>query len=195
MNWTEIDILNLVNLFKEKEYILLNGIYQANPLGIRAKIGYTNTFDDFICNLRKNHANVWELLICEGTVDPGKYWMLHPMNPLGTFKICPGQTIDAFKIGYHQNKYRALVQNRPIKGWRDNKIDLIYDEQKIGYGEGINLHHAGKHSIEINNWSAGCQVIAIETEFDEYMKEVDEHIAYGYKQTFNYTLFLEEDLI
>lgn len=194
MKWTDLSIDVILNLYSANNYIVVDKILFANVFGVRSKGGYTNTFDDQICILRKNYADVWESLICSGTTDPGKYWLENPENVHGTAILKPGQHRASHKVGLHKGEYRALVQNAPLPVWRDSNKTDSYDHTSDDYGIfGINIHRANPDatSTEINKWSAGCQVMCNPLEFKEFMNEVDDHIAQGYGDVFTYTLFEE----
>ena len=92
-----------------------------------------------------------------------------------------------------KGKYIALVQNRPVAVYRDRNKDSVYDIEAATINTGvfgINLHHAGADSTEVNNWSAGCQVIARLRDFQQLMSIVSKQKASSY----TYTLIKEEDL-
>jgi hypothetical protein len=73
MDWTNITTDKLVAAYQKKNYILKNGIYQANVFGIRANTPANNKFDDIVGILRMNYGNSWEVLLCGATTDPGTY--------------------------------------------------------------------------------------------------------------------------
>ena len=192
MIWTDLSIDVILGLYEKNNYTVIDKILFANVLGVRNNTGYTNTFDDDVCILRKNNANVWEILICAATTDPGKYYMEHPENVKGTAILKAGQHINSHKVGLHKGQYRALVQNAPLPVWRDNNKNDTYDYTVTDVGNfGINIHHASPThtSTSVDNWSAGCTVVASPDEFKEFMVEIDEHVAQGYPNIFTYTLF------
>ena len=72
---------------------------------------------------------------------------------------------------------------------KDNILD--YDPRTIDVGIfGTNIHRASKTgtSTEVNNWSAGCQVIANIDHFNEFM-DICRQSAKLYGNKFTYTLF------
>jgi hypothetical protein len=195
VQWIDITTDSLVNVYKKNNYILKTNPYELNVFGIRSKGGMTNTFNDIIGALRLNWGGSWEVLICKGTTDPGLYWLQHPMNVNGTAILMPGQYIGSHKTGKHNGKYRALVQCGKLRIWRDRDQDQEYDytAPQDAINTGINIHHAGVNSIIVDKWSAGCQVCAILTEFQELMNQVDDHLTL-WPDLFDYTLFEEEKL-
>ena len=62
-------------------------------------------------------------------------------------------------------------------------------------GCGLEIHHANNDfaSIEVNNWSAGCQVIADPVSFSALMELVGKSLAVR-GNLFSYTLLEEGDL-
>ena len=54
--------------------------------------------------------------------------------------------------------------------------------------------HNDSLRIEVDNWSAGCQVLANKEDFDRLMKLAHRQISQGYGKLFTYTLINEEDL-
>jgi hypothetical protein len=196
MKWTDITTDLLVSNYKKNNYVLKTGVYQLNVFGIRSSGGMTNTFNDIVGALRMNHGNMWEVLLCDATTDPGLYWLQHPMNVAGTAVLMPGQYINSHKTGLHKGQYRALVQCGKLRVWRDKDKDNEYDytTPQDATNTGINIHHAGTNSTVIDKWSAGCQVLAKLIEFDALMEQVNEHIGKGYPDLFDYTLFEEVKL-
>ncbi len=108
-----------------------------------------------------------EIKFYKGTTDPGRYWTINKLNPLGTAHLCLGYHKDIWKLEKHRKKYIALCntwQCEPTTVWRDINKDGKFDHQneKIYTGYfGINLHRAHKiyRTTYIGKYSAGCQVI------------------------------------
>jgi hypothetical protein len=66
----------------------------------------------------------------------------------------------------------------------DDKIDTGFF--------GINIHKAGRASVQVDKWSAGCQVFAKSADFAEFM-DLTEEAEKRYGNSFTYTLLLETD--
>ncbi|WP_291630188.1 hypothetical protein [Clostridium sp.] len=191
---------NFENLFKKKGYAYFtNGAYNLNIIGIRASEDkVTNKFDDILILIYKTPNGNWAKQIYKITTDPGKYYMNKPSNPKGTAILVPGQYRGAYKIGFHRGKYKALCQHKLVKVYRDNNKNEIYDYNPDTIDEGffgINIHKAGKDSKQVDTWSAGCQVFAVEREFKSFMEFCQKQIDYTKCETFTYTLLREEDLV
>ena len=199
----DVNIIHKINrtdfakLFKSKGYVFFDkGEYNLNIIGVR-KSGnlITNGFDDYIVVVFKNKRG-WQKLYYPATTEPGSYYMYTVPNKVGTAIMVPGQYRGAYKIGKHQGKYKALVQIKPVKVYRDKNKDSFYDmePETIQNGVfGINIHKAGNASKRIDKWSAGCQVIANNNDFKSFM-QLCEKAANLYGDTFTYTLINEEDL-
>ena len=191
---------NFENLFKNKGYTYFtNGAYNLNIIGVRASGAIiTNSFDDILLIIYKTPTGTWNRQIYQITTDPGQFYMNKPCNSKGTAILVPGQYRGTYKIGLHRRKYKALCQNKPVKVYRDNNKDSVYDydPNKLDEGMfGINIHKAGTLSKRVDTWSAGCQVFASETEFRAFMNYCNKQIKYGHGDTFTYTLLKEEDLV
>ena len=128
------------------------------------------------------------------TTDPGQYYLLNPLQVKGTAILCPGHYAGIWEIDSHAGKYEALCQRGgEVTVWRDADRDGNLDTTgKIDTGFfGINLHKAGEHSTRVDRWSAGCQVLANESDFDEMMRLARLQVATNGYKSFSYTL-LEE---
>ena len=112
-----------------------------------------------------------------------------------------GQYRGSHKIGLHQGKYEALRQQKPLKVYRDGNQDDCYDfiEENVHEGiYGINIHRAtartGGKSIQVDKWSAGCQVIAANDDFKLFM-EVCRNARDVWGNSFTYTLINSDDIV
>uniref|UniRef100_A0AAU8MIZ9 YkuD domain-containing protein n=1 Tax=Geladintestivirus 4 TaxID=3233136 RepID=A0AAU8MIZ9_9CAUD len=174
------------------------GKYNLNIIGIRRSgSSVTNKFDDVIVVEYKDVYDIRTRKIYAATTKPGITTMTKPVSYKGCAILVPGQYRSAWKLGYHQGKYEAIVQYKTLPVYRDNNKDTIYDFDVKTIEEGtfgINIHKAGEYSTLVNNWSAGCQVLANKEDFDELMKLVHRQISQGYGKLFTYTLINEEDL-
>lgn len=196
----KLALYDFEKLFRNKGYIYFTkGAYNLNIIGIRTNNNnkVTNIFDDFIVIDYKLPSGCKKRIVYEATTDPGKYYMLNPMNCNGTAIMVPGQYRGAYEIGKHNGKYRALCQKKPIKVYRDKNKDLIYNLDPKTIEEGIfgcNIHKAGNSSKYVDNWSAGCQVLAKALDFNNLMYLANKQIESGNGNTFTYTLLTEDDL-
>lgn len=183
---------------KAKNYVVFqnNTPADVNVVGIRAN-SHENVFDDIICVFFENEGRD-NVLYFRATTDPGLYWLENPITESGTAILKPDQYRGAFRIGKHKGKYPALVQNSPLTVFRDYNRDHVLDfdtPQETGMF-GINIHcamHKGK-SIEVDKWSAGCQVIADWYEFMIFMA-IMKKARSVYGNSFTYTLLTEEDIV
>tara|TARA_R100001163_G_scaffold65458_1_gene62694 strand:- start:2363 stop:2968 length:606 start_codon:yes stop_codon:yes gene_type:complete len=173
-----------------------NGDYNVNIVGVRNSATHnevTNKFDDWMTISYKVNGE-WNFHCYDCTTDPGKYWVDNLMNPDGVAIVVPGQYRSSHKIGLHQGKYEALRQQKPIKVWRDDNKDNVYDHIADDIQDGvfgINIHRATKYpgheSTQVDKWSAGCQVIAAYNDFEEFMN-VMYKARDAWSNSFTYTL-------
>ncbi len=181
-----------------KGYTWFTQPYQLNLIGIRNNEAKPNKFDDRFCICYTN-GKEWYTHIFKCTTDPGLYYLLNPENVKGTAILVPDQYIDCWEIGKHKGLYNALRQCKPVTVWRDNDRDSLLDfgvaatETRLIY---INIHRANEkwESVQVDRWSAGCQVIANPKSFDVLMKLAWEWVRLG-GQYFSYTLLTEADLV
>lgn len=175
-----------------------NGKYNLNIIGVRKNgIKVTNRFDDFIVVEFIDNYGIKTRKVYPATTDPGLKSMENPVNVKGCAILVPGQYRSCFKLGIHKGQYEAVVQYKPVKVYRDNNKDKVYDfnSKTIEDGMfGINIHKAGKASTIVDGWSAGCQVFARKEDFDDFMKLAHRQISQGFGKLFTYTLITEEDL-
>lgn len=187
------DILQSVH---KHNFRVFTGPYNMNIVGVRNANGTPNLFDDKIYVVYQDQDLNW---ICEGydaTTDAGLYFMNKPMRASGTaVLIDPYQYRGVFMLGRHKNVYPCLIQSKPMAVWRDSNKNDIIDEFKIGSATAIQIHRASSRwkSQKINNWSAGCQVIADPKMFESFMNHVmiclDKRPTW---RTFTYTLIKSE---
>ena len=175
-----------------------NGKYNLNIIGVRrAGNKVTNQFDDYIVVEYIDMYGIKTRDVFPATTDPGLSSMTKPMSTKGCAILVPGQYRSSWMIGYHKGKYEAIVQYKPVKVYRDNNKDKVYDFDSKTIEEGIfgiNIHKAGDNSTIVNGWSAGCQVLARRKDFDKLMKLAHYQISQGHGKLFTYTLINEEDL-
>lgn len=176
--------------------------YDLNIIGIRSnqENKVTNRFDDYFVVIyldenKKENRKIWKC-----TTEPGLDYMKNPAASKGTAIVVPGQYRKLWKLGLHQGKYEALCQRGQIRVYRDGNKNLIYDQkpEKIDSGIfGINMHRASKNgtTYSVGKYSAGCQVFATATDFDEMIKLAKKQIKWGCGDSFTYTLLTEKELI
>jgi|TARA_B110001452_G_C15113176_1_gene388035 hypothetical protein len=179
-----------------------HGAYNVNIIGVRnAATGdeITNKFDDCMTISYKDDNGDWHFNCWKCTTDPGKYWAEHLLNKDGVAILKEGQYRGSHKIRKHQGKYDALCQKGPVKVYRDKNMDDEYDliEENVHEGVyGINIHKAGSWksgSVQVDKWSAGCQVFSKEDDFYDFM-----NVMYKSRDrwgnSFTYTLINSKDV-
>ena len=157
------------------------GRLNLNLIGIRHSDYASNGFDDVLCCAYMDPVGVKRVEHWPATTDPGWHWLQKEfMNPKGCAVLVPGQ-------------YRCLVQVKPLKVWRDRNRDRTLDHASPDEGMfGIHIHKAGEASVQVDRWSAGCQVLARRADFLRMMELYDASAKlYGPRVT--YTLLTERD--
>lgn len=179
-----------------------NGDYNLNIVGVRNSETLnevTNKFDDHMTLSYKKDGE-WKFHCYDCTTDPGKYWVENIMRESGVAILKPNQYRSSHKIRLHQGKYEALGQQGPVQVYRDNNKDECYDliEENVEQGLfGINIHRAtkweGKKSSQVDKWSAGCQVIASNDDWEEFMT-ICRKARDIWGNSFTYTLIESDDI-
>jgi len=180
----------IIEVLKEKGYTVFDD-GQVNLIGVRFESEEANAFDDEMHLVWKS-GDAWNHKTYRITTDPGTYWLKNPSNVDGTAILVPGQ-YPVYQWALHQGRYRTLCQRGgTVTVWRDNNKDNTLDyggEEHTGWF-GINIHHAGTNSTQVDKWSAGCQVFARLTDWGEAM-----HICESSGvERFTYSLVEEKDL-
>jgi hypothetical protein len=104
--------------------------------------------DDFVLCIGDN-VTEWK-----GSTDPGQYYLQHPLNPQGCAQLKEG--IHMFKPGTHQGRFLAFVQ---AESFHVNRLDSKGNIETVEFGEfGIHIHSGGP-GLNVDRFSAGCQVI------------------------------------
>lgn len=179
-----------------------HGAYNVNIIGVRnGATGdeITNKFDDCMTISYKDDAGNWNFNCWKCTTDPGTYWAENLMNKAGVAILKEGQYRGSHMIGLHQGKYEALRQKGPLKVYRDNNLDDEYDliEEDVQNGIfGINIHKAGSWksgSVQVDKWSAGCQVFSKQDDFYDFMNVMNK-ARDRWGNSFTYTLINSKDV-
>jgi hypothetical protein len=196
-----ITIEKLLAAMERNQYRIFNGELNLNIIGVRHKNTRANTFNDVLCVLFEE-SGIWQLEQYKCTTDPGIYYRTNPCNVDGTAIVVPMQHRSLWTFGYHQGKYPALVQNKPVTVFRDGNKDETIDTdvtnenviKQKGYF-GINCHHASatRESTQVDKWSAGCQVLAKPNDFECFMA-LCQQSSKKWGDTFTYTLLEQQQL-
>jgi len=179
-----------------------NKDYDVNIVGIRNSetLGkVTNMFDDKL-TISYKLGGVWKFHCYDCTTDPGTHWVENVMRKEGVAILKPAQYRGSHKIALHQGKYEALCQRKAVKVYRDNNRDDNFNllEESLMEGVfGINIHRAtsvsAAKSLQVDRWSAGCQVIASNDDWCEFL-EICKKAKEVWGNSFTYTLIESNDL-
>lgn len=192
--------LEILETYKSKGYPLNSGINEVNIFSIRNDDPIANSFDDSIGILTRVTPSSWYVYQWDATTDPGLYYRNNPMNKDGTAIVIPAFHPKCHKVGLHKG-YEAMEQVGPMKYVRDNNkngvLDFLYKitGAKIFNQIGkTNIHKAGKASKLVDKWSAGCQVFAVENDFNLFMTIVKKSASFKKANLFDYALFELKDI-
>lgn len=192
---TTLSVKKLKDALKRKDAPLFSGELNLNIIGIRSADTQANTFNDVLAVLYQVDGK-WKTEFFPCTTDPGTYYREHAINAKGTAILKPGHYRSCWQIGAHRGQYKALVQRGLMTVYRDNNADKNMDlqDEESGYF-GINLHRASRngYTLQVDRWSAGCQVLANMDDFKRLMELVNLS-AKKYGSRFSYTLLDEDDL-
>ena len=177
--------------------------YDVNIVGVRnseTNGRVTNAFDDCMTISYKVEGE-WKFHCFPCTTDPGTHWVENILNDRGVAILKPGQYRGSHKLRLHQGKYLALGQKKPMKLYRDANLDGKYDLIEESVREelvGINIHRAtsraGGKSTRIDKWSAGCQVIADNDDWHEFL-DICQTAREIWGNSFTYTLLESKDIV
>ena len=182
-----------------------NKSYDVNIIGIRndeTKGRVTNAFDDTMTISYKNEDGEWQYHEFDCTTDPGSAYMDNPiLENTGCAILKPNQYRGSHKLRLHGGKYLALGQKKDVTVYRDNDRDNNYDldESKTDTGLfGINIHRAtgraGNKSTRVDKWSAGCQVIADNDDWHQFL-DICQTAREIHGNSFSYTLLNSNDIV
>jgi hypothetical protein len=192
----KINSTALIDAFKAIDAPIYKGDYNLNIFGIRSNDTASNAFND-VLGVLFQVAGKWNVLLFDGTTDPGIYYRENPINVDGTAILALGHHPGCWVLGAHKGKYPALVQKAPMRVHRDANQDKELDtDTTIDEGLfGINLHCASQSivSMQVDKWSAGCQVTADHLDLN-IVVALARKAASLYGNSFSYTLLSEEQL-
>lgn len=185
-------LLKLRNILNIHRYRIYTRPFELNIVGLRSDNTQSNRFDDEIHVFFRDDRNKWHHYLFKATTDPGTYWLNNPMQPQGTAILAAGQYEGAYQLGYHQGKYLALVQRKPVTVIRDYDrnatLDFFNGTQTTGL-YGINIHRAMLNGTtkSVDKHSAGCQVFSNINDYLFFLKLCERH-GELYGNQFTYTL-------
>jgi hypothetical protein len=182
-------------LAKQKGYVINEKPHYLNIWGFRSDNKVPNSFDDeiHVFTISGTSQNpVWMYWIFKCTTDPGTFWLKNPERQQGTAILNPGQYKNSHAIGLHRGKYTALVQIGILKVTRDyNRNNVLdFNNGKVVNGlYGINIHRASKNgsTLEVDKYSAGCQVFKNAKDFEFFIGLCQTHRKH-HGNKFTYTL-------
>lgn len=204
------DINTVIEVLKGKGYPVFDGRdFDLTLFGIRTNIGgptgqsrQYDTFDDHIGVLWREQGKM-QMLLVDGTTDPGLYYLQHPINADGTAIMVPDHYPGLWQKGPHgRGRVDAFRQKGEVAVYRDRDRDNYLDmgghiSVQRGTRFWINLHPAtyrvGGRARSIGQWSAGCQVIQDWKDWSRFVRLRDEQIRRTGVDSFSYSLVTRAD--
>lgn len=196
-----ISLSDITRVLSRKNYIFYDsGHFNLNLIGIRSEDSQSDKFDDQFHVIYRDYQNMVQHHVFECSTDPGKHFLLKPMNIGGCAILVPGQYKSAYKIGQHKG-YKALEQAGLMCYVRDNNLDTQLDfdlyrdpekRKKHAFFSNIksNIHRASAIAdlLHIGAYSAGCQVLRKKKDFDFLMELAENQVKEEHGNLFSYTL-------
>ena len=123
-------------------------------IGIRGELAPDHVpilgiYDDVLILMIGDVCTEWK-----GSTNPGQYFINHPTNPKGCAQLVEG--IHMFKPGIHNDQFPAFVQAEDFAVNRLNEKGQIVLQETGEFG--IHLHSGGPGE-DVNQYSAGCQIV------------------------------------
>lgn len=194
----KLEVGNIIAAMHAKEYRVFESEkgHDLNLVGIRTDDDTANAFNDVVSVFYRFDGR-WNFFAFPATTDPGTFFRENPINLKGTAIMKPGQYRGAYMVGKHKG-YTALQQKGNITVFRDNNKDATLDtdgSEDTKKTHAVNIHRANRvrASTQVDNWSAGCQVLQDPDHFD-FLIALCKKARDKYGNSFTYTLLEEGDL-
>lgn len=215
-NWNDDKVMKLmygcIQFMNKSNYVIYWEKWKLNMVGIRTPINKNiNKFNDLLLlwwfeedeipgNIKSMKSKV-KFRLYRITTVPGKTYRINGFEGHDCGYLKEGQYLD-YHIGLHQKKYTALCGGYQ-HAWRSKKgkENLTPDYSSTGKF-GMNIHKSSYNqnpndstpTININDWSAGCHVFQVLSNFTEYMSIVNKSKNIVNSNKFTYTLVAENDI-
>lgn len=202
----------ITEVIEEKGYrFFTKGYYNLNLIGVRSSESKSDAFDDLYHLIFRAEDNHFKHYVFPFTSDPGKHWLLNPLNSGGTAIVVPNQYLGVYKLGIHgrtwaSGGYPALEQVKEMEYVRDNNKDSILDfdlyrdpakRKKYAFWANLksNTHRASKWKkvLNVGKYSAACQVIQDPNHFERTLIPILKKSIGIWGNSFSYTLLESKD--
>lgn len=176
------------------------GITTENNDDISSNNDDINEYNDALYLIRSVGGKPeYKSYVC--TIDPGLYWLQHPMNVNGTARIAQG--IYKYKVGIHRghqaltqyskvtvNRYEPHSSDKPWFQWKDEPIAGKQTDFLA-----VDIHAKSSTSKFVDKASAGCTVINstwTDPPWKDFFSTVETYLATEHKPYICYCV-LDQD--
>lgn len=172
---------------EELGFVTFKGKYDLNIIACRNTGIESNVFRDTIHVIHHTEGS-WEEHVFSCSTCPGVWWLENSQRTDGVAVLMHDhQYRSGYTFGKHRGEYDCLVPARSLEVWRDgNKDDVLDFGVMDGASASVQIHKAGKRSLQVNKWSAGCLVL--QTGFDSFMSLCRMQKIHGHGHRFTLTI-------
>jgi hypothetical protein len=193
-------IMPTLSILEKQEWLNSWGFIGKNGKTLKED-GIDGENTQFAVNLYEKVKGSFVMRNFSVTTDPGTFYLNHPVNPLGTAILVPGQYVNSHALGFHKQRqdHPALVQVGNLTVYRDTDLDDEADtagmKKYTGNNFGINIHRSNTNGStpSVGKWSAGCQVFQNFYDHKFLLRICENYKAFTHNR-FTYTLLLENQL-
>ena len=190
---------DIISLVKSQGYEIDTTPYKLNVVGVRdTAITEPILFQDEIAYFYYDQNGNLIGNVARGTTSPSVYYLNNLINIGGAAILKQGQYKNAYAIGLHRGKYKALVQVKPVTVMRDKDrnsyLDFFASTQTGLFGINIHKSTIKNNQAEIGTDSAGCQVFMNIADYNDMMQMAEtSRLKNG--NSFTYTLIDKKEII
>lgn len=177
------DYTRAIDYLEEGKSIIIG---LRNYLEVKKKPENNDKFTDAIYLIPEGAKDTDTFLPYQATTSPSlAYYGKKPLNPKGTGIKMPGTTLYNLRMNeLNHGKYKMMVEAEKTRVARYpldvTKIDTYLPAKQYMENTGIQIHKSSETTgVCIGPWSAGCQVFANGSEFNEFITKAESQTKNG----------------
>jgi len=177
-------------VFARQGWRVFVGTWNVTMFGVRSDVRECDRFDDLLGAHFRDGTGARRLWLARATTDPGKTYLMSPLNAKGTAILGVGKHDGLWVPGEHKGR-PALVSTRLTYGWRDVNRDAIIDDVGPIHRDlaGIYLHGTrDRDGGRVGPFSAGCQVTDEQADAEQFVEAVQMQEKHGHGRSVSYHL-------